>query len=105
MSQQNFVIQDSVEYVYRRKHYGIGSTFRHIRRKILALKLYFFLTLFCAGGGALAVYISDFTPPSLGAVTDFSDIENMSMEQKKGMMEKYRNGDMQGLMEQMKKNR
>lgn len=96
MPAENFVIRDSVEYVYREHRYGKRSFFRHIGRKLAALKLYFFLIVMCAGVGAAVTFLSDYKP-SLPAFTESLDpvrqFQQMNGDQKQQILRKLGQGD------------
>jgi hypothetical protein len=92
MASENFVIQDSIEYVYRRKNYGFSYSLYRVKKKLLALKFYFFLTLFCGAVGAAITYGSDFKPQMPGFMNGMGieDLKNLSPDQKRALLDKYK---------------
>lgn len=107
MPAENFVIRDSVEYVYRESRYGRRSFISHIGRKLAALKLYFFLIVMCAGVGAAVTFLSDYKPsiPSFAESLDpVRQFQQMSGDQKQQILRRLGADDMANadLMEKFK---
>ena len=104
MASQNFVIRDSVEYIYRNEHYRSGSFVRSIKRKLYAVKGYLLLVIFCGAVGAAATFLFDVEPQPLqqtsNPLKNLEQLKSLSGGDKEKLMEQIKNNP--GMIEQYK---